>query len=93
MSPHDEERFAKLITDFVTACGFAKPFHLVTIDSRGSATVTKYDTDGTVQQVCQGPERALGLKLISPLTLTVVDRNGAGKSAKLEVVQPSATVQ
>jgi len=52
MSPHDQQRFAKLITEFIESCGFERPFHLVTIDARGSTSVVRYGPD-RVEQVCR----------------------------------------
>jgi hypothetical protein len=54
MSPHDEQRFAKMISDFVEGCGFERPFHLVVIDARGTASVTRY-----------GPKQPLTVTAIS----------------------------
>lgn len=42
MTPNDEQRFPKLISDFVDGCGFERPFHLVVIDARGMTNVTRY---------------------------------------------------
>ena len=39
MNEHDQQRFAKMITDFVEGCQFERPFHLVVIDARGTASV------------------------------------------------------
>jgi hypothetical protein len=38
-TPHDQQRFAQLITDFVEGCGFERPFHPVVLDARGTASV------------------------------------------------------
>ncbi|MCK1716014.1 MULTISPECIES: hypothetical protein [unclassified Bradyrhizobium] len=56
MTPHDQQRFAKLISDFVESCNFERPFHLVVLDARGSASVTRYGFHG-IEQVCSGPSR------------------------------------
>jgi hypothetical protein len=39
MNEHDQQRFAKLISDFVDGAGFERPFHLVVIDARGTVSV------------------------------------------------------
>ncbi|WP_354099353.1 MULTISPECIES: hypothetical protein [unclassified Bradyrhizobium] len=85
MTPHDQERFAKLITDFVESCEFEKPFHLVVIDGRGTASVTRYGPHG-VEQVCSGPAKANRLRMIPPLVVSVISSDGCGKAAKIEVV-------
>lgn len=41
MTPHDQQRFAKMISDFVEGCAFEPPFHLLVLDARGSASVTR----------------------------------------------------
>lgn len=90
MSPHDEQRFAKMICDFVD--GFERPFHLVIIDVRGTTSVTRYGHAG-VEQVCSGPAKANRLKMIPPLIATAISADGVGKSAKIEIVAARATMQ
>jgi hypothetical protein len=85
MTPHDEQRFAKLIADFVEGCEFERPFHLVCIDGRGTTSVTRYGHRG-VDQICSGPAKGNRLKMIPPLVVTVISPDGCGKSAKIEVV-------
>jgi hypothetical protein len=92
MTPHDEQRFATLITDFVDGCNFERPFHLVVIDARGSCSVTRYGNAG-VEQVCSGPAKANRLRMIPPLVATVISSDGVGKSAKIEVVAAAPTMQ
>lgn len=41
MNEHDQQRFAKMIIDFVEGYNFERPFHLVVIDARGTASVTR----------------------------------------------------
>jgi len=36
MTPPDEQRFAKLINDFVDGCGFEKPFHTWSSSTRAA---------------------------------------------------------
>ena len=73
MTPHDQQRFAEIISDFVDDCGFEKPFHLVVIDARGAASVTRYGHNG-VDQICSGPAKANRLRMIPPLDSDLVGR-------------------
>jgi hypothetical protein len=86
MTPHDEQRFAKMITDFVEGCQFERPFHLVVIDARGTASLTRYGHAG-VDQVCSGPAKANRLRMIPPLVATVISSDGLGRSGKIEIVR------
>jgi hypothetical protein len=86
MTPHDQQRFAKLIADFVEGCAFERPFHLVVIDGRGTTSVTRYGPHG-VDQVCSGPAKANRLKMMPPLVVSVISSDGCGKSAKIEIVR------
>jgi hypothetical protein len=86
MRPHDEQRFAKMISDFVDGSGFVRPFHLVVLDARGTASVTRYGHAG-VEQVCSGPARANRLKMIPPLIATVISSDGSGSSARIEIIE------
>jgi hypothetical protein len=90
MSPHDRKRFAKLICDFVAGCGFAAPFHLVVIDSRGMVSVSRYGDAGVVP-VCSGPQ-GNKLRMLPPITVTAISSDGVGKSAKIQVVVPAERV-
>jgi hypothetical protein len=90
--PHDQARFAKLISDFVDGCGYARPFHLVTIDARGTTSVVCYGING-VEQVCSGPAKANRLKMIPPLTVAVINPDGGGKSVKITVETRVPTMQ
>ncbi|MGY4369217.1 hypothetical protein ACVW1A_005282 [Bradyrhizobium sp. LB1.3] len=92
MNEHDQERFAKLITDFVAGCGFEPPFHLITIDARGTASVTRYGHD-RVERICSGPTKANRLNMIPPLVVTCISPDGTGRSAKIEVVAARETMQ
>jgi hypothetical protein len=91
MTPHDQQRFTKLISEFVDGAGFARPFHLVMIDGRGTTSVTRYGHRG-VEQVCSGPARANRLRMIPPLIVNVISSDGCGKSAKIEIVEAARTV-
>jgi hypothetical protein len=92
MSPHDEQRFAQLISDFVESCHFERPFHLVVIDARGTVSVTRYGHEG-VEQICSGPAKANRLRVIPPLTVTAISADGLGRSAKITVEAERATMQ
>ena len=92
MTPHDQTRFAKMISDFVEGCEFERPFHLVVIDARGTSSVTRYGHAG-VDQVCSGPAKANRLRMIPPLTVTAISSDGCGNSAKIEIVAARATMQ
>jgi hypothetical protein len=92
MTPHDQQHFAKLITDFVDGCNFERPFHLVVIDARGTVSVTRYGRAG-VEQICSGPAKANRLKMIPPLTVTAISSDGVGRSAKITVEAERATMQ
>ena len=89
MTPHDEARFARLISDFVDGAGFE---HLVVIDARGTVSVTRYGFSG-VEQVCSGPAKGNSLRMIPPLVVNVISSDGCGKSAKIEVVAARETMQ
>ena len=91
MSPHDQQRFAKMISDFVEGCEFERPFHLVVIDARGTAGVTRYRHNGA-DQLCSGPAKANRLR-IPPLVVTVISSDGVGRSAKIEIVEAARTMQ
>jgi len=92
MTPHDQQRFAKMICDFVDGCNFERPFHLVVIDARGTVSVTRYGFSG-VEQVCSGPAKGNSLRMIPPLVVNVISSDGCGKSAKIEVVAARETMQ
>ena len=92
MSPFDEQRFTKMISDFVDGCGFALPFHLVVIDARGTVSATRYGPRG-IEQVCSGPAKGNRLRMIPPLTVTCISSDGCGKAAKIEIVAAKATMQ
>jgi hypothetical protein len=92
MNPSDRERFAQMLSNFVESCGFERPFHLVVIDARGTASVTHYGPHG-IEQVCSGPARANGQKMIPPLIATCISSDGCGRSAKIEIVAARERMQ
>ena len=54
----DPKRLDKVITRFID--GIKRPFYLTVIDSRGTASVTRYGDDGSIARICAGPAQALG---------------------------------
>jgi hypothetical protein len=92
MTPHDQQRLAKMITDFVDGAAFERPFHLVVIDARGTTSVTRYGPHG-IEQVCSGPAKANRLKMLPPLTVTCISSDGVGRSAKITVEAARGTMQ
>jgi hypothetical protein len=89
LTPHDEQRFTKMITDFVEGCGFERPFHLVTIDARGTVIVTRYGASGIGEQVCSGPAKTTTLR--APMTLTCISPEGSGRSVMVAIDAPYRT--
>jgi hypothetical protein len=75
-----------MIRNFVDECGFCTPFHLVVIDARGTASVTRYG-DRSVAQICSGPARGNRLNMIPPLVVTCINSAGVGRSARIAVVE------
>jgi hypothetical protein len=92
MNEHDQQRFSRMIADFVDGCGFERPFHLVVIDARGTASVTRYGHRG-IDQICSGPTQGNRLKMIPPLVVSVISSDARGKAAKIEVVAARPTMQ
>ena len=72
--------------------GTFPPFHLVVLDARGTASVTRYGQAG-VEQVCSGPAKANRLRVIPPLVVTAISSDGVGKSAKIEIVAARGRMQ
>jgi hypothetical protein len=66
--------------------------HLVVLDARGTASVTRYGHAG-VEQICSGPAKANRLKMIPPLIATVISSDGRGTSAKIEIVAARGVMQ
>jgi hypothetical protein len=92
MSDHDHARFAELSADFVEACPFARPFHLVVLDGRGSVTVARYGVN-KVEELCSGPSRSHSMKMIPPLVVVAVSSDGTCRSSMIEIVPARATMQ
>jgi hypothetical protein len=78
MTPHDQQRFADLVSAFIDGCG-----------SNGSVSVSLH-TRRDVEQIC-GHEPS---RMTAPITLTVVQaEDGRGSSAKIEIVAARPTMQ
>jgi hypothetical protein len=41
MTPHDQQRLAALISEFIDGCGFDPPLHVIAIGSNGSISVSR----------------------------------------------------
>jgi hypothetical protein len=94
-----------MICDFVDGCGFERPFHLVVLDARGTASVTRYGRAGVEQclssyytksggwRICSGPAQANRLRMIPPLIATVISSDGVGRSVKIEIVAARERMQ
>ena len=67
--------------EFLDGCGIDPPIYLVCIDTAGSVAVTHH-TDGDVEEVCA---RTVPGGMVPPLVLTVIARDGSGKSAMIKV--------
>jgi hypothetical protein len=94
MNDRDREKVGLMISDFVAGCRYARPFHLVVIDGRGTVSVTCYGDNGSIDQVCSGPTRATNLRMISPITVTAISSDGSGgKSAKITVEKARVVMQ
>jgi hypothetical protein len=72
-------------------CNFERPFHLVTVDARGTVSVVCYGVN-SVEQICSGPAKANRLKMIPPLRLTVIG-DGGGRSVVITVEAAKTTMQ
>lgn len=56
--------------------------------------VFKLDTTlPDIEQVCSGPAKGNRLKMIPPLTLTAISRDGCGRSVVITVEAARVTVQ
>ena len=89
MTPHDQQRFAKLIPDFVEGCGFQRPLYVIAIGSNGSVSGRAIWTRD-VELICS---HTVGPGMVSPITLAVVAADGRGKSARIEIVAARETMQ
>jgi hypothetical protein len=81
LSPHDIERFATFIGDFLDGCGFEPPFHVITISANGSVAVTLH-TESDVVEVC---DHTVAPGFVAPITVTIIAPDGRAKSAKIAI--------
>ena len=85
MTSHDQQRIAKLVSEFVDSCGFEPPFYVIAIGSNGSVSVSRH-SDSDVELICS---HNAGPGMVSPITVAVVsEKDGRGRSAKIEIVAP-----
>jgi hypothetical protein len=90
MSQHDQQRFAKLVSEFIDSCGFEPPLYVIAISSNGSVAVSRH-TDSDVELICS---HTVGPGMVSPITVAVVAEDGRGRSAKIEIIEAArGTVQ
>ena len=87
MTPHDQQRFAALVSEFIDGCGFEPPVHV--IGSNGSVSVSRHSHSGA-KQICG---HRVGPGMVPPIVITVVSEDGRGKSAKIEIVAATPTMQ
>ena len=52
MTPHDQQRFAKLISEFISGCGLESPLYVIAIGSNGSVSVSRQSGSG-LAEVCR----------------------------------------
>jgi hypothetical protein len=82
MTSHDQQRLAKLVSEFIDSCGFEPPLYAIAIGSNGSVHVSRH-TDSGVEQVCS---HNVGPGMVSPITVAVVsEKDGRGRSARIEI--------
>jgi hypothetical protein len=89
MSPHDQQRFAALVSEFIDGCGLYPPMYVIAIGSNGSVSVSLH-TKRDIKQICgHNPNR-----MDAPIIVTVVQaEDGRGTSAKIEIVEAAPTMQ
>jgi hypothetical protein len=89
MTLHDQQRFAKLVSEFIDGCGFDPPLYVLAIGANGSVSVSRH-TDSDVRQVCA---HKVGPGMVSPITIAVVSEDGRGSSAKIEIIEAARVMQ
>jgi len=87
MTPPDEQRFAKLINDFVDGCGFEKPFHTWSSSTRAARSASRVTASNKSAAVRR---RRTGCGCCRRL---VISSGGCGKSAKIQIVAAAPTMQ
>ena len=85
----DQQRFAKMISDFIADSGIDPPLYLIAIGANGSVPVSRH-TDSDVREVCSFTR---GPGITSPVVVAVVSADGRGASAKIEIVAARERVQ
>ena len=50
-TPHDQQRFAKLVSEFIDGCGFDPPLYVIAIGSNGAVSVSQH-RNSDVKQIC-----------------------------------------
>ena len=84
MRPHDQQRFAEFVAEFLDGCGIEPPFHLVCIDASGSVSVSRHIDDDNVDEVCRCQHTPGGF--VPPMVLTIIAPDGRSKSVRIEIV-------
>ena len=84
MRPHDQQRFAELVAQFLDGCGIDPPFHLVAIGANGWVSVSRHIDDDNVEEVCRCQHTPGGF--VPPLVLTVIAPDGTTRTAKVGIV-------
>jgi hypothetical protein len=51
MSPQDQQRFAKFVSDFIDGCGIEPPLYVLAIGSNGAVSVSRHSRSD-VKQIC-----------------------------------------
>ncbi len=87
----DQQRFAKMIGDFVNSSGITPPLYLIAIgDSNGSVIVSRH-TGSDFKEVCS---HKVGPGMVAPILLTVVsEEDGRSAATKIEIVAARGTMQ
>lgn len=80
VTPHDEERFAQFVREFVEGAGYEPPFQLVAIGSNGTVSVGRCLASCVVEAVC-GHNVEAGM--MSPITIGILTPDGRGKAATI----------
>ena len=87
MRRFDQQRFGKLVSEFIDGSGIAPPFYMLVIGSNGTVRVSRH-TDSDVEEVCSFSR---GPGMVSPVTVAIIADDGRGSSAKIEIVEDRTT--
>jgi hypothetical protein len=52
MTPHDQQRFAKLVSEFINSCGLDPPLYVIAIGANGAVSVSRQSGSG-LAEVCR----------------------------------------